>query len=173
MYYEDFDDYDYERADYEATLYQDGIGICNYHESTYPLIDTTPDKSYPDYADPGCPTCKRADEMRERVMAGELDPSAVCWACEADPSDTSFMGQSVCQACYQTLSSGRAMPDRLRFANPGGNSALRAAGPGNPRIHPCPTCWEPNRLTPQDKARGYQCDTCADRAEGTYRGGDY
>ena len=54
----------------------------------------------------------------------------------------------------------------FHFANPG--SALRAAGPGNPRNRPCPTCDEPDRLTPADVACGYQCDGCADRAE---RGG--
>ena len=54
------------------------------------------------------------------------------------------------------------------FADPGGRSALRAAGPGNPRNLPCPTCYEPNRLTPADKARGYQCDSCADALEGGY-----
>jgi len=59
--------------------------------------------------------------------------------------------------------------DRDQFADPGGRSALRAAGPGNPRTLPCPTCKQPNRLTRKDKALGYQCDTCADRAE---RGGD-
>jgi hypothetical protein len=58
--------------------------------------------------------------------------------------------------------------DRSMFADPGGNSALRAASESNPRNLPCPTCGEPNRLTPADKARGYQCDPCADRAE---RGG--
>jgi len=52
------------------------------------------------------------------------------------------------------------------FADPGGNSALRAASASNPRNLPCPTCHEPNRLTPKDKALGYQCDQCADRAEG-------
>jgi hypothetical protein len=56
------------------------------------------------------------------------------------------------------------------FAHPGGNSALRAASRRNPRNLPCPTCGEPNRLTPADRARGYQCDACADRAE---RGWDY
>lgn len=58
----------------------------------------------------------------------------------------------------------------LDFADPGGVSALRAATPSNPRIHPCPTCDSPNRLTPKDVALGYQCDRCADRAE---RGFDY
>lgn len=47
-------------------------------------------------------------------------------------------------------------------------SALRAATKGNPRNLPCPTCDTPNRLTPADRALGYQCDSCADRAE---RGG--
>lgn len=51
------------------------------------------------------------------------------------------------------------------FAFPGGNSALRAAGPGNPRNLPCPTCKKPNRLTPKDVALHYQCDSCADALE--------
>jgi len=56
---------------------------------------------------------------------------------------------------------------RLEFANPG--SALRAASPCNPRNIACPTCGEDDRLTPEDSRLGYQCDECADRAEG--RGG--
>ncbi len=51
------------------------------------------------------------------------------------------------------------------FADPGGNSALRAATRNNPRNLPCPTCEQPNRLTPADVAQGYQCDPCADRDE--------
>jgi hypothetical protein len=58
--------------------------------------------------------------------------------------------------------------DRSEFADPGGNSALLAETASNPRNLPCPTCGQPNRLTPRDRARGYQCDGCADRAE---RGG--
>lgn len=50
------------------------------------------------------------------------------------------------------------------FADPGGNSALRAG----PRIYACPTCGAKNRLSAEDKKRGYQCDPCADREE---RGG--
>ena len=61
--------------------------------------------------------------------------------------------------------------ERPEFASDG--SALRAASKHNPRNLPCPTCGEPNRLTPKDRDLGYQCDTCADRAEGTYMGGDY
>lgn len=58
----------------------------------------------------------------------------------------------------------------IEFADPGGNSALRAASKHNPRNLPCPNCEMPNRLTPADVARGYQCDPCADRTE---RGFDY
>jgi hypothetical protein len=53
---------------------------------------------------------------------------------------------------------------RLRFANPG--SALRAESEDNPRSLPCPSCGKANRLTPADRAHGYQCDRCADIAEG-------
>ena len=58
--------------------------------------------------------------------------------------------------------------DGVGFANPGGNSALRAATRSNPRIHPCPTCERPNRLTTIDVSNGYQCDSCADRQERGY-----
>ncbi len=58
--------------------------------------------------------------------------------------------------------------DRSMFADPGGKSALRASSKRNPRNLPCPTCKAPNRLTPADRALGYQCDSCADSDE---RGG--
>lgn len=60
--------------------------------------------------------------------------------------------------------------DGVGFADPGGRSALRAATRKNPRNLPCPTCKKANRLTPLDRAKGYQCDRCADAAEG---GRDY
>jgi hypothetical protein len=50
------------------------------------------------------------------------------------------------------------------FADPGGRSALRAGA----RTEPCGSCGEPEKLTKEDIALGYQCDDCADRAE---RGG--
>jgi ssDNA-binding Zn-finger/Zn-ribbon topoisomerase 1 len=59
--------------------------------------------------------------------------------------------------------------DGVGFADPGGNSALRAATKDNPRDQPCPSCGAKNVLTRIDKKRGYQCDRCADIAEG--RGG--
>ena len=55
--------------------------------------------------------------------------------------------------------------DRIEFADPGGNSALRAATKKNPRNKPCPNCGAKNRLTPADVRLGYQCDSCADKAE--------
>ncbi len=52
------------------------------------------------------------------------------------------------------------------FANPG--SALRAASRSNPRNLPCPTCGREAMLTAKDHQLGYQCDYCADAAEGGY-----
>jgi hypothetical protein len=60
--------------------------------------------------------------------------------------------------------------DEPDFAEPGGRSALRAARKGNPRNRSCPNCKARNVLTPEDVARGYQCDRCADATE---RGGEY
>lgn len=74
---------------------------------------------------------------------------------------------------YDERECGDYDPDddsRLEFAEPHGNSALRAATRSNPRNLPCPTCGARNRLTPADRARGYQCNSCADKCE---RGEDY
>ena len=59
---------------------------------------------------------------------------------------------------------GYGEEDRSMFADPGGRSALRAGK----REFPCPTCKAPNRLTAKDVSLGYQCDRCADMAEGCY-----
>ncbi len=58
--------------------------------------------------------------------------------------------------------------DEIDFADPGGRSALRAATRDDPRDLPCPTCERANRLTRRDAALGYQCDSCADIAEGGF-----
>lgn len=58
--------------------------------------------------------------------------------------------------------------DVCDFADPGGTSALRRATKDNPRNLRCPTCRKPNRLTPKDRALGYQCDSCADALENGY-----
>jgi hypothetical protein len=56
--------------------------------------------------------------------------------------------------------------DGVGFADPGGNSSLRAATRSNPRNLPCPQCNRKNKLTPADVRAGYRCDACADAAEG-------
>jgi hypothetical protein len=56
--------------------------------------------------------------------------------------------------------------DGVGFQDPGGNSALRRETKSNPRNLPCPTCKTENVLTPADRRAGYQCDRCADQAEG-------
>lgn len=58
-----------------------------------------------------------------------------------------------------------AFMGRCDFADPGGESALRAATADNPRDQPCPTCKGEDLLTPQDVALGYQCDRCANAQE--------
>ena len=67
--------------------------------------------------------------------------------------------------CYFTSEEHEEHEDE-RFARSG--SALRAVTKSNPRIHECPTCHSPNKLTKRDISRGYQCDECADRQEGGY-----
>lgn len=54
---------------------------------------------------------------------------------------------------------------RDMFADPHGNSALRAETKSNPRIYPCPTCGAQGVLTLKDQQLGYQCDSCANAAE--------
>lgn len=99
--------------------------------------------------------------------AGEFEHE--CGECGAPVDD----GQEYCEGCLEDMDpeddfDPRDFDDedgRLIFADPGGRSALRAASETNPRNLPCPNCGVPNRLTPADQARGYQCDSCADRAE--------
>jgi hypothetical protein len=60
--------------------------------------------------------------------------------------------------------------DDLSFADPGGESALRAATSSNPRNQTCPDCDTKNVLTVEDRRLGYCCNRCAERKE---RGFDY
>ena len=64
------------------------------------------------------------------------------------------------------------LSDGTSFAEPGGRSALRAATKKNPRNRPCPDCGAKNVLTQADVDRGYCCDRCADRNEGSLRSYD-
>jgi hypothetical protein len=63
--------------------------------------------------------------------------------------------------------------DGVGFADPGGRSALRAETEDNPRDQHCPTCGAENVLTRIDVQRHYQCNSCADRAEGRMGSSDY
>lgn len=69
---------------------------------------------------------------------------------------------------YEEDRGGWEDDDLSMFAEPGGRSALRAETRDNPRNLPCPNCGEPDRLTPADRARGYQCNACADQLERGY-----
>ncbi len=91
---------------------------------------------------------ERAELEAEERYAGPEDDGDGPYARSASPDDD--------------------LDGRDDFADPGGTSALRVATKSNPRNLPCPTCKTPNRLTPADRAKGYQCDRCADRDE---RGG--
>jgi hypothetical protein len=114
------------------------------------------------------------DAIRERLSASdaltEFQMEAAMVAVSAALDDCEDAGETDSDEDYADLygdwdeDDGR-LTDGTYFADPGGRSALRASGPGNPRNLPCPNCSESNRLTPADRARGYQCDACADRAE--------
>jgi len=107
-----------------------------------------------------------------------------CWNCDAEiPEDTEFYSlddpayKFCCIDCLEEDMFDRrqdeayhaaAYGEDISFADPGGDSALRAATPSNPRNLPCPNCGRENMLTPADRQLGYQCDICADALE---RGG--
>ena len=72
-----------------------------------------------------------------------------------------------CMNCLMGDDDGERFDDGDEaFADPGGESALRAETPTNPRNLPCPNCGTEDVLTPSDRRHGYQCDRCAERAEG-------
>jgi len=99
--------------------------------------------------------------IARRVGANEDGSCPTCGA------ETAGAGPASCGMCVEAVRLAGDAYD-LDFAEPGGNSALRAAGPGNPRNLACPECGRRNVLTPADVARGYRCDVCADAAEGGY-----
>ena len=100
--------------------------------------------------DEGCSECGSMQPYED----GEcLD----CGATSRPLGEDSFIGHEDYQSTAQRAATV--------FADPGGNSALRAATKNNPRNLPCPTCKQPDRLTPADVAQHYQCDQCADRDE--------
>jgi hypothetical protein len=73
----------------------------------------------------------------------------------------------MCKDCTELLSDNyyEDQDDGVHFADPGGESALRAETPDNPRNLPCPNCGAEGVLTPEDVALHYCCDVCAQRRE--------
>jgi hypothetical protein len=106
------------------------------------------------------------DDNNHSELFSDHDEQGWCWECTdreyEDIREDSHYGDYESEDDYQI--------DGVGFADPGGNSALRAATEDNPRNLPCPKCRTKNVLTPIDKAHGYVCNACADRAE---RGYDY
>ena len=116
--------------------------------------DDWEDESYEPGYDAGPEAEHQCSECGEEVLESELTDDG-CLYCE--DSDEESYGPD--------YHDGPRFTGEPGFADPGGNSALRAASESNPRVHPCPNCGSANRLTPADVARSYQCDPCADRAE--------
>jgi len=104
--------------------------------------------------DSECPECGCEDFGDTRKF--------LCSHCNAEAC-----GDAYCNRCGNRINYDydNLQKDSMDFANPGGNSALRAATPNNPRIFPCPDCGEPDKLTPSDRAHSYCCDECADHKE--------
>jgi hypothetical protein len=115
--------------------------------------DELSEREYP--PGPDCPKCG-SDETILTNGAGR---------CECLDCDFSWQADDTWRGVVRDREYDDDLIDGVGFADPGGNSALRAATPTNPRNLPCPSCGRPNRLTPADRARGYQCDACADACE--------
>ena len=99
--------------------------------------DINYDHDYEDEDDCDCEDCDDCEEREyQSLLARELSAARSALDCDYDGEED--------------------------FADPGGRSALRVGV----RNLPCPTCGQPNRLTAADVRHGYQCDECADRAEG-------
>lgn len=102
-----------------------------------------------------CEVCQDTLEENEEVFA--QGKSIFCEGCEEEIRNERY--DDSYEDDYDPI-------DGVGFADPGGHSALRAETEDNPRNLSCPTCKTENVLTPADRARGYQCDQCANRAEG-------
>jgi len=100
----------------------------------------------------GCGEC--LEEGEDAYLDGD---DLYCEGCNEDRQEEYYDDRECDDDSY--------LIDGVGFADPGGNSALRAETPDNPRDCDCPTCGAENVLTRIDRQRGYQCDRCANRAE--------
>lgn len=94
MYWDDYEpDYDsldyHGEAGYHESLAEEGLQQCYSCNETY------------DYEAEECPKCARLDKIKEQIESGEIDASALCYACGETESTTSFMAQKLCWACYR------------------------------------------------------------------------
>ena len=71
----------------------------------------------------------------------------------------------ICSGCDESFRTDDYSSE-IAFADPGGRSSLRAESEDNPRDQDCPTCGDKAVLTRLDRQLGYQCNSCADLAEG-------
>jgi ssDNA-binding Zn-finger/Zn-ribbon topoisomerase 1 len=109
-----------------------------------------------------CEDCGHGWEVSADEATREEDAPEAFWVCCPDCGSDKVFSE-------EEFDDDRDFPEdddvMEEFMDPGGNSALRAETEDNPRNLPCPTCGEPNRLTPRDRQLGYQCDGCADALE--------
>lgn len=125
-----------------------------------------PDYDRDDDTRDGGPECACGDEMVISANSGDWacpDCDLEATDCECDDVSERDDGRGY-HGMYDDLDDDYRI-DGVGFADPGGNSSLRAATRNNPRNLPCPTCGRPNMLTPIDVAHHYQCDRCADALE--------
>lgn len=151
----------FEHTDHEVRACKD----CSAEAEQWFVIKVNPDA--PSIED--ARKCQVCDEryLQEVVRSGSLH-MLVCGDNECRVEALGILHEQACEKAEEESDpdSPHHLIDGVGFADPGGSSALRAATSGNPRNLPCPNCGEPDRLTPADRAAGYQCNACANIAEG-------
>jgi hypothetical protein len=116
--------------------------------------------------DETCAECgETLEEGEDMYVATKAGGETYCEGCNEDLSEEYYDERDYGDDDYPI--------DGVGFADPGGHSSLRAETEDNPRDQDCPTCGAEKVLTRIDRQRGYQCDRCADRAEGRGGYGDY
>lgn len=101
------------------------------------------------------------EECGTSLAGADVFQSPYDWLCEACAEDQGYLDP---EDRYEP-GDDYDLIDGVGFADPYGHSALRAETSSNPRDQSCPSCGTANVLTRIDRQRGYQCDSCADRAE--------
>lgn len=173
---------------------------CPWMDPRYPTRCSHPDHTLRKQPEVYCSCLLPKDRLFlrvERHRGGAFVHTGTAECCSDFCGDCGVRYCFAC-GCYQPDDREAADGVDWGFAEPCGRSALRAATGDrciahgchgkvsprdsfcrhcgeklNPRKHPCPSCDAPDVLTDADVDHGYQCNVCADRAEGTYVGADY